>query len=128
MADPDPVRSAITRRMTDLGWNTADLAREAGVDPGTVGDFLNGKIRSPQRATRAAISRALGWDADAIDQLRAGNPDAATTVRPTVEDAAHVMLDLPDEALHGLSEVEKEEVRAAARLAALAKAREIRGG
>lgn len=48
-------------------------------------------------------------------------------VTPASEDASHVLLDLPDEALEGLDELQREEVKAAARLAALKTARELRG-
>lgn len=44
------------------------------------------------------------------------------------DDAAGVMLDLPPEALQGLSPMEREELVAALRLRALEKAREIRRG
>lgn len=44
--------------MTGMGYSLAALSREAGVDPGTVGDFIGGK-RWPRREKLAAIERAL---------------------------------------------------------------------
>jgi transcriptional regulator with XRE-family HTH domain len=44
--------------MTAMGYSAAALSREAGVDPGTVGDFIGGK-RFPRREKLAAIERAL---------------------------------------------------------------------
>lgn len=46
-------------RMQALGWNQTDLAREAGVDEGTISDFLAHK-RRPRRGTIGRIEAALG--------------------------------------------------------------------
>jgi len=54
--------------------------------------------------------------------------ELTAVVAPTRDDADGVLLDLPEEALAGLDQIEREEVIAAARLAALKKAREIRAG
>lgn len=106
-------RIAAARKLK--GWTQEQLADAVGVTKGSIRNWETGG-----KEPRSALPRlevALGVD------LGSG-----TYVGPTAEDASHVLLDLPDEALEGLSEVEREEVRAAARLAALSKAREIRGG
>lgn len=107
--------------MADRVWNQAELARKADVDEGTVSDLLTG-TRRPRRDTLAKIEQALGWDAGRATALRDGS-----AVGPVQDDADGVLLDLPDEALDGLDELQREEVKAAARLAALKTAREIRG-
>lgn len=95
------------------GWTQQDLADAVGVTRGSVRNWEAG-VEPKNSLSR--IEDALGV------------PLTGPAVAPADEDATHVLLDLPDEALEGLSEVEREEVRAAARLAALSKAREIRGG
>lgn len=110
--------------MAELRLSIAELARRADVDQGTVGDFLNGK-RWPRSDTRGAIETALEWQAGAIGSLAEGQ---LPYVGPEVQDPdGGVLLDLPDEALAGLSDLEREEVLAAAKETALRKAREIRG-
>lgn len=119
-------RLRVQREMSERGWNIADLAREAGLDPGTVGDFINGP-RWPQYATRSKISRALGWAANGLDQLADGEQPALaseTVSRPDLD--MGVLLSMPPEALEGLGPAEREEVIAAAKLSALRAAREIR--
>lgn len=67
-------RLAVTAELASRGWSPAKLALEAGADPGTVGDFLNGKrwIKIP---TQGKIERAFGWPAGAISSIEAGlNP------------------------------------------------------
>lgn len=51
-------RTVVERAMSEVGYSTAALAREAGIDPGTVGDFLLGK-RWPRREKLAAMERVL---------------------------------------------------------------------
>lgn len=52
--------------------NNAWLAEKAGVDLGTVGDFLNG-LRWPKRTTQGRIEKALGWPAGSIHQIGQGD-------------------------------------------------------
>jgi hypothetical protein len=56
------------------GWNRTDLAREAGVDPGTVADFLDGS-RWPQAATRGKLELALKLDPGEIAREAEGLND-----------------------------------------------------
>lgn len=51
--------------------NNAWLAETAGIDPGTVGDFLN-EQRWPKNTTLGKIDAALGWQVGTIRQLAAG--------------------------------------------------------
>lgn len=51
--------------------NIAWLADKAEVDPGTVGDFLNGS-RWPKVRTQGRLEKALGWPAGTIHQIAQG--------------------------------------------------------
>lgn len=106
-------RIATARKLK--GWTQEQLADALGMTKGSVRNWETGGIEPRDALPRLEV--VLGVD------LGSGS-----FVSPPAEDASHVLLDLPDEALEGLTEVEREEVRAAARLAALSKAREIRGG
>lgn len=117
-------RRAVSGEMSRRGWNPGDLAREAGVDPGTVGDFLSG-ARWPKLRTFGRIEAALGWEPGSITAHADGAPPPSA-VGDTGQDAVGVALDLPAEALEGLTPIEREELVAALRLRALEKAREIR--
>lgn len=55
------------------GWNISDLASAAGVDYGTVSDFIQGK-RWAQTKTRAAIEKALDWPVGTIQSIARGGP------------------------------------------------------
>jgi transcriptional regulator with XRE-family HTH domain len=111
--------------MARRGWTNAELAREAAVDAGTIGDFLGGS-RWPKGVTRAKLATAFGWTPESLDIVeRGGEPVPIETVGTPTQDAG-VLLDMPPEALEGLGPAEREEVITAAKLSALAKAREIR--
>jgi hypothetical protein len=116
-------RRAVGAQMSERGWNPADLAKAAGIDPGTVGDFLSG-ARWPKQRTQGRIEKALDWAPGTLMAIATGAP--APAVGAGGQDPPGVLLDLPDEALEGLSAVERDEAITAARLALLAKAREIR--
>lgn len=64
-------RLAVTAEMAGRGWSPARLATEAGADPGTIGDFLNGRrwIKLP---TQGKIERALEWDPGTLSSIEAG--------------------------------------------------------
>lgn len=114
--------------MIAFGWNISDLARNSGLDVGTVGDFISGQ-RWAQPATQNKLEQALGWAAGSIVLItRGGEPVTAVdveTVGPGDQDA-DVLASLPPEALEGLDAADRAEVIAAAKLSALEKAREIR--
>lgn len=42
------------------GWNTADMARAAGISHKTVGRFLRGEVQTPK--TAAKLAKALDQD------------------------------------------------------------------
>lgn len=68
----DAARLALRRALAAKGWNPADLSRAAGVDQGTVLDFLNGN-RTPQIKTRGRMEQAVGWPAGTLDDIAAGH-------------------------------------------------------
>lgn len=99
-----------------------------GLQPGQITEYLDAC-----RELHADFDKAGRDLVDRIDEIAARRrtrevPHPGASVSPGRDDADGVLLDLPDEALQGLGEIEREEVIAAARLAALKKAREIRAG
>ena len=97
------------------GLTQEELARLVGVSKGSVRNWETGG-----KAPRDALPR--------LEKVLEVDLGSGAYVGPVEDDADGVLLDLPDEALAGLTDVEREEVVAAARLAALKKAREIRAG
>jgi hypothetical protein len=61
------------RRAVEVRWTRSAFASRAAIDPGTLGDFLDGK-RWPQGGNRAKIERALGWPIGAIADMADGVP------------------------------------------------------
>lgn len=51
--------------------NTAWLVRQTEVDPGTIGDFLNGN-RWPKFKTQGRIEKAIGWPAGTMTEIADG--------------------------------------------------------
>lgn len=119
----DRARRAVRAVMSQRGWNPTDLAKAAGIDMGTAGDFLSG-ARWPRQKNQGKIETALEWKAGTIAEIEAGADPPGSVPAP---EQGGVLLSLPPEVLEGLSPTEREEVVAAARLTALQKAREIRG-
>src|SRR4051794_28388367 len=72
---------AVAAWMAHLEWNNTQLVAATGADPGTIGDFLNGK-RWPKIGTQGKIERALGWPAGTLRAIASGGvaPDPAVTV------------------------------------------------
>lgn len=58
-------------RLARHGWSPAELAMRAGVDPGTVRDFLNGE-RWPQQKSRTAIENALDLGRGTLELVARG--------------------------------------------------------
>lgn len=54
--------------MKELGLTAVELARKAGVDPGTVRALVAGR-RWPNEATQEKLADALGWNADHLTRL-----------------------------------------------------------
>jgi transcriptional regulator with XRE-family HTH domain len=111
VSEADAVRVA-TELMHERGWNVRDLAREADLDPGTVGDFLAG-TRWPRMGTRGRIEKALGIDPGELDRTRRGEPTVTRrNSQPGPEvDPRPVGLGLDDEASDLLPE-QVEAIRA----------------
>lgn len=135
----DEGRAAVLRYvssyMSRVGWNPGDLAREAGIDPGTAGDFLNGsrwpKIRTLGRIEQAVqlepgmlvtLANASGDDVQSILGQLSGS---ARAVSGAAHDASRVQLDVGD-AFDGFTDAERDEAIAAAQAMLLQRAREIR--
>lgn len=79
---------AVAARMAHLEWNNTQLVAATGADPGTIGDFLNGK-RWPKLGTQGKIERAIGWPPGTLRAIAAGSPapradDGAPTSAQTV--------------------------------------------
>jgi transcriptional regulator with XRE-family HTH domain len=109
--------------MFELDLTRQAVAERAGVTPDTVGDFLAGR-RWPQNASLLRIENALEWPVGHLVRVASGDVPSSTG---SVSAEGHgVLLDLPDSALEGLSEAEKQEVIARAKAEALRAAREIR--
>lgn len=91
--------------------NPAWLVDVTGADPGTIGDFLNGK-RWPKIGTQGKIEKALGWPAGSIRQIGNGatpDPSLVSTQPATVgagpQDAGYVSAPGPHE-VGGISDDE----------------------
>ncbi len=57
----DTVGTVFDKARRDLGWTTAQLARQAGITASTVGRILNGS-RPPSAEQARRLSAALGVD------------------------------------------------------------------
>jgi transcriptional regulator with XRE-family HTH domain len=75
----------VRRAVAATGLTRAAFAKRAGVDAGTLGDFLDGK-RWAQAPTRRKIERALKWPAGRISELEQ-EPDATESLPSTIEAA-----------------------------------------
>lgn len=64
---------AVAAWMAHLEWNNTQLVAATGADPGTVGDFLNGK-RWPKLGTQGKIEKALGWPSGTLRMIASGAP------------------------------------------------------
>lgn len=64
---------AVAAWMAHLEWNNTQLVAATGADPGTIGDFLNGK-RWPKIGTQGKIERALEWPPGTLRSIAAGGP------------------------------------------------------
>lgn len=80
---------AVAAWMAHLEWNNTQLVAATGVDPGTIGDFLNGK-RWPKIGTQGKIEHALGWPSGTLRAIAAGGraPEPGTDVGDAVQDGA----------------------------------------
>jgi hypothetical protein len=64
---------AVAAWMAQHEWNNTQLVAETKADPGTIGDFLNGK-RWPKIGTQGKIEKALGWTPGTLRSIATGGP------------------------------------------------------
>lgn len=117
----EDVQRAINAELARLGMTPGQLAREIGIDPGTLTDLLTG-ARKPKAPTQGKIERYFEWPAGAIAEVIAGRrslPDVSAT--SDTSDGVLLDIDLSD-----LPERDRDLVITAARLRALEVAREVR--
>lgn len=81
--------AAVAAAAGELGWSQSELAQRAGVDSGTLGDFLAGR-RWPRNTTQFKVEKALGWRPGTISRIARG--DDPPVVRGDRQDPAS---DLP---------------------------------
>jgi len=81
---------AVAAWMAQHEWNNTHLVTKADADPGTIGDFLNGK-RWPKIGTQGRIEKALGWTPGTLRSIALGGPapDFSTTVGGSHDDENH---------------------------------------
>lgn len=145
----------VSRALRRTVQSQAVLARRAGVDTGTVSDFLTGQ-RWPRAGTRSKLEKALYLPPGSIEAVYEGTLDQDSAISDAVyqfQQARNKRLqehkelvaagevpqrplpqrvnrslsvEIPREMLEGLNEQEIDEVRTAARLAAMSTARQIR--
>ena len=121
------MRQAIRIRMAEMEWGDADLAREAALSYNAVHEFLSGRRSWPQRGSRRAIERALGWATGTLDRMALGDigrsadpavSSSAEVVRGSTSDV-RVVLDFPAEVVAGMSPLALAIARAEAEAAYL---------
>lgn len=130
---PERAHAAIRKRLQDLNWSQARLARESGVDPNTLSDFLMGRSW-PRPTTQRNLEAALSWPDGSIEAVAEGTSTLIGDNLVTRSDDSlrvasatpNVVIDWPPGAFDGMSPVEIEEAIAAAKQAGLKAAREIR--
>ncbi len=71
--DAEAVADAVNRRMRELGWTQKRLADESNVSVGTISRLLNARRVSFRPQTLPALSKALGWQWDALDRIARGD-------------------------------------------------------
>lgn len=94
----------VRRAVEATGLPLKVFAEQAGLDPGTLGDYLNGK-RKAQAPTRRKIEHALGWEPGRILDLER-DPDPGP-VAEALEEA--ILADtrlLPEARAHLLNQLE----------------------
>jgi hypothetical protein len=68
--------------MAEREWNITDVATMTGMDPGTIGDFLNGK-RWPKIGNQGKFEKALGWAPGTLGRLARGELILPSEMPPT---------------------------------------------
>lgn len=88
MADEaSAVSSAITSRLSELGWTQQELARRSQVSVATIRQLQNdpvGRRRNPR--TLMAVSEALGWTAGHLAALAEGrDPETGSATKDSLD-------------------------------------------
>jgi transcriptional regulator with XRE-family HTH domain len=103
----------VSDELSAKGWNVSDLARQAGIDLGTAGDFLNG-ARWPQRTTQGRIETALGIKTGTLSRIEqempAGDEDPGTV--SAEEHTAGVLLDIDPEIYANMDPISRKRAKA----------------
>lgn len=115
-------RTAVVEAMSGLGLTKTEFAREAGLDVGTVGDFLDGS-RWPRLPTLAKIDAALGWAPGTTSSVASGG-DVPNVGDDT--DSHRMLLNVDPATYDDLDRAELAEAMATAQAVFLQKVREIR--
>lgn len=118
----EAARQAVRDALATANRSNAQLARDAGVDVGTINDFTAG-LRWPRLNTLMKLDKALGWSVGTIDRLSRGGEVSVSAQ----EDALPgVLLDLSPDVYGDLDPAEREEAISAAKVTFLERARQIR--
>jgi transcriptional regulator with XRE-family HTH domain len=132
----DSIRDAVRRRLLELDWSQADLAREAGVNANTITAIIK-YGRWPKDETREKIEKALGWPKGRIEELatigergvNVTEPIRQTDESPSASgDQPLVLAGWPPGTFEGMTDIEREEWIARTKAAGLQIARELREG
>ncbi|MFS8103709.1 helix-turn-helix domain-containing protein [Lentzea alba] len=87
--DWQAVADAINTRMEQLGFSQKELSQRSKVSPATLRLMQQGADASRSATTLAAVSTALGWQADQLENVAAGRPlsdgDESVSLRDEVE-------------------------------------------
>jgi transcriptional regulator with XRE-family HTH domain len=82
----EAVRDAIIERMLELGINQKQLAKNSGVAPATIRYIENDpRKHRPSPRTMEAISKALGWQPEHLDNVLYGRLQRDGTGQVTTE-------------------------------------------
>ncbi|WP_394615280.1 helix-turn-helix domain-containing protein [Lentzea sp. JNUCC 0626] len=72
--DWQAVADAMNTRMEQLGLSQKELSERSKVSPATLRLMQQGAAASRSATTLAAVSTALGWKADHLEDVAAGRP------------------------------------------------------
>jgi DNA-binding phage protein len=76
--EQDPIIDKIRTIFAEYGDTVGHVAAQAGVAPGTLANWFNGKTRRPQFATTAAVVRTMGFDFVLAPMEKGASVDAHT--------------------------------------------------
>lgn len=127
---PELLAEAARRRRAELRLTQQQVADRMGMSLAVVALIERAQRQSYNVGTLAALDGALGWESGSAEAaLHSGTPPVVVAGPTGVQRSGRVnpmLIDVPMEALGGLSVAELAEVEAAARMAALERARALR--